>query len=187
MARFFPDRSRCQFEARRASFRRADGDATSHDYLCWSSVVAPAQGRTTTLKLNYRNTLDELSAARAFATELLSARDAAEDDVPIIVPKKRRPPRCLPRTHPLRRPLAGMGLSRHPHPHPHPRRTGQRPCAARHGDPLPQQLRGRSRRTPPDPSLQAPIPKAVANSTAVKTASRSSACTPAKAWNSDWC
>lgn len=53
----------------------------------WKSLGVQAQGRTTILKLNYRNTLEILSVARGFATELLRA-DAGEDDgVPLIAPE----------------------------------------------------------------------------------------------------
>ena len=53
----------------------------------FASVGIQAQGRTTILRLNYRNTVEVLSVARAFAIELLTARDAAEDGVPIVAPQ----------------------------------------------------------------------------------------------------
>ncbi|HSX71264.1 MAG TPA: 3'-5' exonuclease [Pseudomonas sp.] len=53
----------------------------------FASVGIQAQGRTTILRLNYRNTVEILSVARGFATELLSSRDAAEDGVPLISPE----------------------------------------------------------------------------------------------------
>jgi superfamily I DNA/RNA helicase len=53
----------------------------------FSSVGIKAQGRTTILRLNYRNTLEVLSVARAFAVELLTERAAGEDGVPIIAPE----------------------------------------------------------------------------------------------------
>ncbi|MBF8780007.1 DEAD/DEAH box helicase [Pseudomonas fulva] len=53
----------------------------------FASVGIQAQGRTTILRLNYRNTVEVLSVARAFATELLAARDAAEDGVPVVAPQ----------------------------------------------------------------------------------------------------
>jgi superfamily I DNA/RNA helicase len=53
----------------------------------FASVGIQAQGRTTVLRLNYRNTLEVLSVARAFATELLAERDAADDGVPMIAPE----------------------------------------------------------------------------------------------------
>ena len=53
----------------------------------FASVGVQAQGRTTILKLNYRNTLEVLSVARAFSLELLNAREAQEDNVPVIAPQ----------------------------------------------------------------------------------------------------
>lgn len=56
--------------------------------LSWKSLGVQAQGRTTILKLNYRNTLEILSVARRFADELLSARaDEGEDSVPLVAPE----------------------------------------------------------------------------------------------------
>lgn len=53
----------------------------------FASVGIQAQGRTTILRLNYRNTLEVLSVARAFASELLDGREAGEDGVPMIAPQ----------------------------------------------------------------------------------------------------
>jgi len=53
----------------------------------FASVGIQAQGRTTILRLNYRNTLEILSVARAFAAELLSGDAADEDGVPVVVPE----------------------------------------------------------------------------------------------------
>ncbi|WP_260466462.1 hypothetical protein [Pseudomonas luteola] len=53
----------------------------------FASVGIQAQGRTTILKLNYRNTIEVLSVARGFATELLRGREAAEDGVPVLIPE----------------------------------------------------------------------------------------------------
>ncbi|WP_040672657.1 3'-5' exonuclease [Rhodanobacter sp. IGA1.0] len=57
--------------------------------ISWKSLGVQAQGRTTILKLNYRNTLEILSVARAFAQDLLAARldDADGDGVPLIAPE----------------------------------------------------------------------------------------------------
>ncbi|RJG02879.1 DEAD/DEAH box helicase [Noviherbaspirillum sedimenti] len=52
----------------------------------FSSVGVQAQGRTTILKLNYRNTAEILAVARAFADDLLSAKDTEEDQAPIVQP-----------------------------------------------------------------------------------------------------
>ncbi len=53
----------------------------------FASVGIQARGRTTVLKLNYRNTAEILAAARAFAQELLAAADTDEDGAPVILPE----------------------------------------------------------------------------------------------------
>ncbi|MDB5986907.1 MAG: helicase [Nevskia sp.] len=53
----------------------------------FASVGVQARGRTTILKLNYRNTLEVLAVARAFASELLDAQNADDDGVPLISPE----------------------------------------------------------------------------------------------------
>ncbi|GAB3793087.1 nuclease-related domain-containing DEAD/DEAH box helicase [Dyella agri] len=55
--------------------------------LSWKSLGIQAQGRTTILKLNYRNTLEILAVARNFASELLAARSDDDDGVPLIAPE----------------------------------------------------------------------------------------------------
>ncbi len=65
---------------------RGKGGKKALDFS-FASVGIQAQGRTTILKLNYRNTVEILSVARAFATELLTSRDASEDGVPLIAPE----------------------------------------------------------------------------------------------------
>jgi len=52
----------------------------------FSSVGVQAKGRTTILKLNYRNTAEILSVARAFADDLLSPTDTEEDQAPTVQP-----------------------------------------------------------------------------------------------------
>lgn len=52
----------------------------------FSSVGIQAQGRTTILKLNYRNTAEILAVARAFADELLNTQEAEEDQAPTVLP-----------------------------------------------------------------------------------------------------
>lgn len=52
----------------------------------FSSVGIQAKGRTTILKLNYRNTKEILALARAFADDLLSPADAEEDQAPTVLP-----------------------------------------------------------------------------------------------------
>jgi len=63
----------------------------------FSSVGVQAQGRTTILKLNYRNTAEILAVARAFADDLLSAKDTEEDQAPTVQPMStgRRGPKPL--------------------------------------------------------------------------------------------
>ncbi|SOZ14435.1 conserved hypothetical protein [Cupriavidus taiwanensis] len=54
--------------------------------MTFASVGIQARGRTTILKLNYRNTQEILAVARSFADELLRPTDAAEDEVPTVQP-----------------------------------------------------------------------------------------------------
>lgn len=55
--------------------------------ISWKSLGVQAQGRTTILKLNYRNTLEILSVARGFAHELLESRGDDDDGVPLVAPQ----------------------------------------------------------------------------------------------------
>lgn len=55
-------------------------------HFSFSSVGVQAKGRTTILKLNYRNTAEILSVARAFAAELLTARNTEDDEAPTVQP-----------------------------------------------------------------------------------------------------
>ncbi|MCK9202633.1 MAG: NERD domain-containing protein [Gallionella sp.] len=52
----------------------------------FKSVGIQAQGRTTILKVNYRNTQEILEFAAQFATELLKQADAEEDGIPRLMP-----------------------------------------------------------------------------------------------------
>lgn len=52
-----------------------------------SSVGVQARGRTTVLKLNYRNTDEILGFAYRFACRYLSPHDDGEDHVPLVVPE----------------------------------------------------------------------------------------------------
>ena len=61
------------------------GGAKKRDFS-FSSVGIQAKGRTTILKLNYRNTAEILSVARAFADDLLSPIDTEEDRQPTVQP-----------------------------------------------------------------------------------------------------
>ncbi|MNZ42748.1 ATP-dependent DNA helicase PcrA [compost metagenome] len=53
----------------------------------FSSVGIQARGRTTILRLNYRNTAEILHTAMAFAGEWLTAQDAEDDGVPLVPPE----------------------------------------------------------------------------------------------------
>lgn len=52
----------------------------------FASVGIQARGRTTILKLNYRNTHEVIKVATAFAQELLTEADAEEDGIPLLAP-----------------------------------------------------------------------------------------------------
>lgn len=52
----------------------------------FKSVGIQAQGRSTILKINYRNTREVLELATRFASSLLAAETADEDGVPVIAP-----------------------------------------------------------------------------------------------------
>jgi hypothetical protein len=60
---------------------------TDRPKFTWKSVGVQAQGRTTILRINYRNTLEILSVARRFAHELLDEREGDDDGVPLIAPE----------------------------------------------------------------------------------------------------
>ncbi len=52
-----------------------------------SSAGIEARGRTTILRLNYRNTREILSFAYDFAKDFLQAQDADDDHIPLIAPE----------------------------------------------------------------------------------------------------
>lgn len=52
-----------------------------------SSVGIKARGRTTILKLNYRNTREILEFAYKFAQEFISESDSDDDHIPVVVPE----------------------------------------------------------------------------------------------------
>lgn len=53
----------------------------------FKSVGIQAQGRTTILRVNYRNTNEILDCAYSFAREILTPVDAEEDGVPLVKPE----------------------------------------------------------------------------------------------------
>lgn len=60
---------------------------TTRRKVSWKSLGVQAQGRTTILKLNYRNTLEILSVARQFAADVLAERTDDEDGIPLLAPE----------------------------------------------------------------------------------------------------
>ena len=62
-------------------------DAGTKRKFSFSSVGIQAKGRTTILRVNYRNTTEVLSVAYEFAKEFMAPADAEEDDVPLIQPQ----------------------------------------------------------------------------------------------------
>lgn len=71
--------------------------ARSRSKFSFASVGIQARGRTTILKLNYRNTDEVIKAATAFARELLTEAEAEEDGIPLLTPTSvgRRGPQPL--------------------------------------------------------------------------------------------
>jgi hypothetical protein len=53
----------------------------------FASVGIEARGRTSILRLNYRNTAEVLAVAHEFARDLVAPEDADEDGVPIVAPE----------------------------------------------------------------------------------------------------
>jgi hypothetical protein len=60
---------------------------SSRRKFSFASVGIQARGRTTILRLNYRNTLEVLSVAKAFAEEVLAPQETDEDHVPVVPPE----------------------------------------------------------------------------------------------------
>lgn len=60
---------------------------TRRGSFSFRSVGIQAQGRTTILKLNYRNTVEVLRLAYAFARDVLTPADADDDGVPLVLPE----------------------------------------------------------------------------------------------------
>lgn len=59
---------------------------TRRGRLSFKSLGIHAQGRTTILKLNYRNTAEVLHLAHAFARDVMNPEDADDDSVPVLSP-----------------------------------------------------------------------------------------------------
>ena len=62
-------------------------DSRTKRKFSFSSVGIQAQGRTTILRLNYRNTAEVLSVAYEFAKDFMTPAEAEEDAVPLIRPE----------------------------------------------------------------------------------------------------
>lgn len=67
----------------------------------FSSVGIQAKGRTTILRVNYRNTQEVLSLAYEFAREAMTPEEANDDGIPLILPESagRHGPRPVVRGH----------------------------------------------------------------------------------------
>ena len=67
----------------------------SKNKFTFSSVGIQARGRTTILRINYRNTDEIIRLATGFAREILDPKEAEEDGIPLVAPKsagRRGPP-----------------------------------------------------------------------------------------------
>src|SRR5260221_5694728 len=62
------------------------GKKRSSDFS-FKSVGVQAQGRTTILRMNYRNTDEILDCAYEFAKDILTPAEAEEDGVPLVKPE----------------------------------------------------------------------------------------------------
>jgi hypothetical protein len=61
--------------------------ATKRRKFSFAEVGILARGRTTVLRLNYRNTAEVLGVAYEFAREVLSPEEAEEDGIPVLSPE----------------------------------------------------------------------------------------------------
>lgn len=59
----------------------------SKSKFTFSSVGIQARGRTTILRINYRNTDEIIRLATGFAREILDPKEAEEDGIPLVAPK----------------------------------------------------------------------------------------------------
>ena len=113
----------------------------------FKSVGIQAQGRTTILKINYRNTRQILQTASLVAADLLTADDKDDDGIPLLKPvscgRDGQAPHHHQAAHPARRSRC------------HSRPPGQRPprrlCLGRHG----RAVRGHQNPRPVRPHLGA--------------------------------
>ncbi len=75
----------------------------------FKSVGIQAQGRTTILKINYRNTRQILQTANLIAAELLTAEDKDEDGIPLLKPVSCGRDGEAPHHHPPAQPARRSG------------------------------------------------------------------------------
>jgi superfamily I DNA/RNA helicase len=60
---------------------------TNRPKFSFASVGIQARGRTSILRINYRNTTEVITLAYEFAKETIAAHDADEDSIPVIAPE----------------------------------------------------------------------------------------------------
>ena len=128
--------------------RKASTSAAASSQFSFKSLGVQAQGRTTILKINYRNTKQILQTASLIAADLLTADDKDDDGIPLVQPVscgRDGPPPLIIRLPTLRdeawkicrtagqRPRQRWPrLERHGHHLPRPRHDGRHapsPCA----------------------------------------------------------
>jgi hypothetical protein len=68
-------------------------------HASFKSVGIQAQGRTTILKINYRNTRQILHTASLVAADLFTADDQDDDGIPLLKSVSLRARRASPRHH----------------------------------------------------------------------------------------
>ena len=66
--------------------RMTSGERSRAKNVSFKSVGVQAQGRTTVLKINYRNTRQILQTASLIAADLLTADDKDDDGIPLLKP-----------------------------------------------------------------------------------------------------
>ncbi|MEC5212363.1 superfamily I DNA/RNA helicase [Polaromonas sp. CG_9.5] len=66
--------------------RMTNGERSCTKNFSFKSVGVQAQGRTTVLKINYRNTRQILQTASLIAADLLTADDKDDDGIPLLKP-----------------------------------------------------------------------------------------------------
>ena len=66
--------------------RMTSGERSRAKNFSFKSVGVQAQGRTTVLKINYRNTRQILQTASLIAADLLTADDKDDDGIPLLKP-----------------------------------------------------------------------------------------------------